>query len=99
MDDSVLDAEEMKAVAVLLRATMDVVSTDAAVVVCLQRLMREGTRSSYRAAQKTFDILPISVRQRIGDKAPGLVRRRVTSPNLPGLLRALNRGAGQSGPR
>lgn len=96
MNEAVLDAEEMKAVGVLLRTTMEVVGPEAAVISSLQRLMRERTRLSYRAAALAFDSLPVAQRQRISDKAPTLARRRLASPNLPGLLRVLNRTAGQA---
>lgn len=96
MNEAVLDAEEMRAVGVLLRTTMEVMGPEAAVVTSLQRLMRERTRLSYRAAELAFDALPVAQRQRISDKAPTLARRRPASPNLPGLLRVLNRTAGQA---
>jgi hypothetical protein len=96
MNEAVLDADEMKAVGVLLRTTVEIVGPEAAVVTSLQRLMRERTRLSYHAAELAFDALPVAQRQRISDKAPTLARRRPVSPNLPGLLRVLNRTAGQA---
>jgi hypothetical protein len=96
MSEPVLDADEMKAVGVLLRTTMEVMGPEAQVVVGLQRLMRERTRLSYRAAEIAFNALPAAQRRRISDQAPILARRRLVSPNLPGLLRVLNRSAGQA---
>jgi hypothetical protein len=96
MSEAVLDIDEIKAVGVLLRTTMEVVGPEAAVVSSLQRLIRERTRLSYRAAELAFDALPVGQRQRISDRAPTLARRRLESPNLPGLLRVLNRTAGQA---
>jgi hypothetical protein len=90
-----LDAQDVKAVAVLATAAVHVVGRDAPVVASLQRLLRERNRASYDAAVEAFDKLGAEVRDRIARSAPSVARRKAkTKPkNLPGLLRALNRMA------
>jgi len=83
--------QDVKAVAVLATATVNIVGRDAPIVVSLQRLLRERNRASYDAAVRAFDDLGPELRHQIARTAPGIARRKVRTKNLPGLLRALNR--------
>src|SRR5437588_4638208 len=91
MADFLLDEEETKAVAVLATATLQVVGIDAPVVARLQQLLRDRSRASYQAAAESFDRLDGEARRRISQSAPGIARRKLRSPSLPGLLGVLGR--------
>jgi hypothetical protein len=90
-----LNKEDAKAVAVLATATVRQLGRDAPVVVRLQRLLRERSKTAFEDACNSFDSLDAGTRAKIATSAPAVARRRVRltkrGPTMPGILGAINR--------